>query len=87
MAGNGYWGKKKIEYAKSKIVMAKEMCEATDAEWNLDSIIKRDARVSDKILSVLEKWRDDYRMDLQTDNPSAEQLAQIEEFRRRGWIR
>ena len=85
-AGNGYWEKKKIAYAASNIAMVKEMCEQPDAEWNLDSIVRRDECVSDKILSVLKRWRDDYRVDQQTDSPSVEQLAQIEEFRKKGWV-
>ncbi len=86
VAGNGYFDKKKVEYAKSKIAMTKEMGDEIDTEWNLDSIVKKDERVSDKVLFILRRWGDDYRANSQTDSPSVEQLAQIEEFRKKGWV-
>ena len=30
------------------------------AEWNLDSIIKRDVRISDSVIELFSKWENEY---------------------------
>lgn len=56
VAGNGYFGKKKKEYTASKITITKTMGTSDVADWNMDSIMKRDIRVSDQIIKTLNKW-------------------------------
>lgn len=89
VAGNGYFGKKKKEYAASKIAMTNTMGNSDVQEWDMNSIMKRDIRVSDSIIAVLKKWNNEY-IDVQSetivDKPTAEDLARIEEFREKGWI-
>ena len=60
IAGNGYFSKKKEEYIESKIAITKDFGLENHTDWNMDSIIRRDVRVSDNIIKVLIRWRDDY---------------------------
>ena len=90
VAGNGYFGKKKKEYTASKITITKTMGTSDVADWNMDSIMKRDIRVSDQIIKTLNKWNNEYLNvpieAAKTDEPSEEDLARIEEFKKKGWI-
>lgn len=90
IAGNGYFGKKKKEYVESKIIITKAFGSSDVSDWNLDSIMKRDIRVSDEIISILNRWNDEYLNipveDKAAEGPSAEDLARIEEFKKKGWI-
>ena len=58
--------------------------------WNLDSITERDLRITDIIVKTLKRWNNEY-MDQssgdQKEMPTEEQLAQIEEFKKKGWIK
>lgn len=89
VAGNGYFGKKKKEYSASKIAITNAMGTSDIQDWDIDSIMKRDIRVSDSITAILKKWNNDY-LNIQTEalaeEPSAEDLARIEEFKKKGWI-
>lgn len=88
VAGNGYFGKKKKEYLASNIAITKDIGESDITEWNLDSIMMRDIRISDAIMAVINKWNKAYS-DILSDNkeePSEEDLARIEEFKKKGWI-
>lgn len=90
VAGNGYFEKKKKEYAASGIAITKAMGTSEIAEWNMESITKRDIRISDAILALLTKWNDDYlnvpAAAAEEGRPSEEDLARIEEFKKKGWI-
>ena len=90
VAGNGYFGKKKKEYAASKIAITNAMGTSDVMDWNLDSIMKRDIRVSDEVVKILKRWNDEYlnipAVDNKTEKPSEEDLARIEEFKKKGWI-
>lgn len=90
VAGNGYFGKKKKEYTASKIAITKAMGTSDVADWNMDSIMKRDIRVSDKIIKTLNSWNNEYLNvpveAAKTDEPSEEDFARIEEFKKKGWI-
>ena len=89
VAGNGYFDKKKKAYAASKIAITNAMgtCDAMD--WDLDSIMKRNIRVSDEVVKILNRWNNDY-LNIPAveaeEEPSAEDLARIEEFKQKGWI-
>jgi hypothetical protein len=90
VAGNGYFGKKKKEYTESKIAITKAMGTSEVTEWDLDSIMKRNIRVSDSVIEILKIWNDAY-LNISTDSPteekpSEEDLARIDEFKKKGWI-
>ena len=90
VAGNGYFGKKKKEYTASKIAITKAMGTSDVADWNMDSIMKRDIRVSDEIIKTLNRWNNEYLSipveESEAEVPSEEDLARIEEFKKKGWI-
>lgn len=89
VAGNGYFGKKKKEYSASKIAITNAMGASDIQDWDMDSIMKRDIRVSDSIAAILKKWNNDYLnipTGVQAEEPSAEDLARIEKFKKKGWI-
>ena len=89
VAGNGYFGKKKKEYTASKIAITKAMGTSDVQDWDMDAIMKRDIRVSDSIIKILKNWSNAYLNiigEIQADKPSAEDLARIEEFKKKGWI-
>lgn len=90
VAGNGYFSKKKKEYMVSKIAITNTMGTSEVMEWDLDSIMKRDLRISDEMAEIFARWNSEY-LNFTIDKekaevPSEEDLAQIEEFKRKGWI-
>ncbi len=90
VAGNGYFSKKKKEYRVSKIAITNTMGTSEVMEWDLDSIMKRDLRISDEMVKIFTRWNNEY-LNFPIDKekaevPSEEDLAQIEEFKRKGWI-
>ena len=90
IAGNGYFVKKKKEYSNSAIIITKNMGESKITDWNLDSVSERDIRVSDKIKDIFKNWRNEYsstKTEVEMQEPTAEQLAMIEEFKKNGWIK
>ena len=90
VAGNGYFVKKKKAYEGSKIAITREMGKSETVDWDMDSIIKRDIRISDDIKALLAKWDKAYQNFTnstgQDDKPSEEDLARIAEFKKKGWI-
>lgn len=90
VAGNGYFGKKKKEYTASKIVITKAMGTSDVMDWNLESITKRDIRVSDEVVKIMNRWNNEYLnipiSEGKMGEPSEEELAQIEKFKKNGWI-
>lgn len=90
VAGNGYFGKKKKEYSVSKIAITKALGTSDVSDWNMDSIMKRDIRVSDEIIAILNRWNNEYLNipvdEIKAEEPSEEDLARIEEFKKKGWI-
>lgn len=90
VAGNGYFGKKKKEYTVSKIAITKALGTSDTTDWNMDSIMKRDIRISDEIISILNRWNNEYLNvpveATKADEPSEEDLARIKEFKKKGWI-
>ena len=90
VAGNGYFEKKKKEYSASKIAITKTLGTSDVFDWNMDSIMKRDIRVSDEIIAILNRWNNEYSNisvdEIKAEEPSEEDLARIEEFKKKGWI-
>ena len=90
VAGNGYFTKKKTEYAKSTIAITKAMAELPADEWKLDSIEDHDKAVVAKVREILKRWNDEYtaqQQQPQQAGPSAEELAMIEKFKANGWVK
>ena len=90
VAGNGYFSKKKKEYTLSKIAITNTMGTSEVMDWDLDSIMKRDLRISDAMANIFARWNSEY-LNFPIDKekaevPSEEDLDQIEEFKRKGWI-
>ena len=90
VAGNGYFSKKKKEYTLSKIAITNTMGTSEVMDWKLDSIMKRDLRISDEMAKIFARWNSEY-LNFPIDKekaevPSEEDLDQIEEFKRKGWI-
>lgn len=90
IAGNGYFDKKKKEYAASSIAITQTMAGYESHEWSLDNISERDIRVSDAILSILKQWDAQYNqvssVSEEAGQPTAEELALIEKFKENGWV-
>lgn len=89
IAGNGYFDKKKKEYAESAIEVTKEMSTFDSHDWKLEQISERDIRVSDAIIAILKKWDGEYKKEPITnasDQPTPEQLAFLKEAKEKGWI-
>ncbi len=89
IAGNGYFDKKKKEYADSVIEVTKEMSTFDSHDWKLEQISERDIRVSDAIIAILKKWDGEYKKEPITtasDQPTPEQLAFLKEAKEKGWI-
>lgn len=89
IAGNGYFDKKKKEYADSAIEVTKEMSTFDSHDWKLEQISERDIRVSDAIIAILKKWDGEYKKKPITnasDQPTPEQLAFLKEAKEKGWI-
>lgn len=61
IATNNYFSKKKILYLNSEIKMTKEIGELKSNKWDLDDIIERDIRMTDKIISILKLWNKEYK--------------------------
>ncbi len=89
IAGNGYFDKKKKEYAESKIAITKSMASVASHDWKLEQISERDIRVSDAIITILKNWDAEYSASLSgasEEQPTPEQLAFLKEAKAKGWI-
>lgn len=61
IATNNYFSKKKLYYLKSEIKMTREIGEIKSDKWDLDDIVERDIRMTDKIISILKLWNKEYK--------------------------
>ena len=88
VAGNGYFKKKQNEYSASGITVTREMSSPDILDWDLDSIVERDIRVSDEIHGILKKWDDEYKGIPAEDKPVAteEEVAMINHLKEKGLI-
>ena len=89
VAGNGYFSKKKKEYAKSSIAITKAIGTSKEiTDWDMDSITRRDIRISDAIISIIKRRNTNYLNQSKgtLNKPSEEDLMRIEEFKKNGWI-
>ena len=60
IATNNYFSKKKLSYSKSKIEMTKEIGKIKSDKWDLDDIVERDVRMTDRIVNILKLWDNEY---------------------------
>lgn len=81
VASNGYFKEKQDKYMKSSVSVTNVLVANIESDWTLGNIAHRDEIISNEILTLLDKW--DYEYD---KNPNAEQLAMIEDFKKKGWI-
>ena len=61
IATNNYFSKKKSYYLKSEIKMTRKIGEIKSDKWDLDDIVERDIRMTDKIISILKLWNKEYK--------------------------
>ena len=61
IATNNYFSKKKTYYLDSKIKMTREIGKIKLDKWDLDDIVERDVRMTDKIVSILKLWDKEYK--------------------------
>ena len=60
IATNNYFSKKKLSYSQSKIEMTKEIGKTKSDKWDLDNIVERDVRMTDRIVNILKLWDNEY---------------------------
>ena len=89
IASNGYFKKKQTEYQKSDIEVTRILVTSIDNDWTLGNIEHRDEIITQEVMKLLENWElqyQDYKGSSKEEGPSAEELEQIEKFKKMGWI-
>lgn len=89
IASNGYFKKKQDQYKESGIEVTKILVTSIDTDWTLGNIEHRDEIISQEIMKLLDEWDSQYQKSQGLSNekgPSAEELEQIEKFKKMGWI-
>lgn len=91
VASDGYFSKKQEQYKKSEIAVTKMLADDINYDWKLANITHRDEVVSSKIMELIELWDKEYREFQEhptTGNAIPEDVQkQLEEYRKRGWIK
>ena len=59
VASNGYFVKKKEQYAKSTIAVTQKLAQI-DHDWTLKDIAQRDNEISEEIQNVIDRWNKEY---------------------------
>ena len=89
-ASNNYFDKKKEKYKQSKIAICQKLGNSSLSEWNLDNIAENDAKICQQVKQLFEKWVNDYEpteVAPGQEGPTPEELALIEDFRKRGLMK
>lgn len=89
IASNGYFKKKQTEYQKSDIEVTRILVTSIDNDWTLGNIEHRDEIITQEIMKLLDNWElhyQNYKGSPKEGGPSAEELEQIEKFKKMGWI-
>lgn len=60
VAGNGYFSKKQKEYMNSSIAITKQLGGISCDDWGISDIEKRDTEVIQEIMSIFDRWKQDY---------------------------
>lgn len=85
IASNGYFRKKQNEYKNSTIEVTKILLTSSSTDWTLTNIEYRDTLISTEILNMLKDYASKY-IQKENSSPTLEELAKIEEFKKKGWI-
>lgn len=87
-ASNGYFGRKKDCYKKSKIQITRKLGDSPKLEWGLEEITENDVHTAELIARILQEWKVNYRADGKNAAyiPTPEELEQIKRFRELGVI-
>ena len=86
IASNGYFSKKQAEYQKSDIDVTKILVASINNDWTLGNIEHRDNIITSEILGLLDDWNKEYQAATTSEEPSKEDLEQIEKFKKMGWV-
>lgn len=89
IASNGYFKKKQTEYQKSDIEVTRILVTSIDNDWTLGNIEHRDEIITLEVMKLLDNWElqyQNYKGSSKEEGPSAEELEQIEKFKKMGWI-
>jgi len=89
IASNGYFKKKQSEYQKSDIEVTRILVTSIDNDWTLGNIEHRDEIITQEVMKLLDNWElqyQNYKGSSKEEGPSAEELEQIEKFKKMGWI-
>ena len=89
VASNGYFKKKQMEYAKSKIEVTRQLSTTDGPDWNLASIEQHDKTMTEAILDTLNEWNTTYvngPIPASTPTPTEEELAMITHLKEKGLI-
>lgn len=89
IASNGYFKKKQTEYQKSDIEVTRILVTSIDNDWTLGNIEHRDEIITQEVMKLLDNWElqyQNYKGPSNGNGPSAEELEQIEKFKKMGWI-
>jgi hypothetical protein len=65
------------------------MSTSSITEWSLDDITERDILISNMLTTLIKAWNDRYTVDQTAvpDEPSDEQKALIDQFKKNGWVK
>ena len=90
-ASNNYFDKKKEKYAKSEIAICKRYANSPLRDWNLENITNNDQVICAQVRQLFQQWIEDYEPTPaeapKQSTPTPEELALIEDFRKRGLIK
>lgn len=89
-ASNNYFITKKDKYKQSKIALCTKLGNSSLTSWTPDNIVENDAKIATQVKQHFDKWINDYELSSEVDpnhvSPTPEELAIIEDFRKRGLI-
>ncbi len=88
VASNEYFSKKKDFYKKSNIAIVKQLSTLSCTDWKLEQIYERNVAVGNQLLNIFKQWDRGYAAKNKTgsNEPTAEELKMIEEFKKKGFI-
>lgn len=88
-ASNNYFDKKKEKYRASQIAISAKIGNSSLIEWNLDNIADEDIKIAAQVKQLFKTWVTDYEsapIQKEKSQPTPEEQAQIERFRKLGYI-
>lgn len=88
-ASNNYFDKKKEKYRASQIAISAKIGNSSLIEWNLDNIADEDIKIAAQVKQLFKTWVTDYESApilKGKSQPTPEEQAQIERFRKLGYI-